>query len=198
MATETYRLTISYNTAGQFAQNVLHYTFDDSLFANAVLAAAALNDAFSLHCTAALKAALTTHTQILSYKSRKISSHGGFEAVKPGVAGDIGTRAGDLSASGLAPLIRFITNSVPPISGRIFLPGISDDDVIDGFIQAAYFTDMTDLANVLDDSFALVGGGAPTASPVVRTNSPVVDSLPIHVAVPSPYLATQRRRQRPA
>jgi len=198
MANQTYRLTISYSTGGQFAQNVLHYQFDDALYATTVQAGAALNNAFNTHCTGALKDALSVHTQILSFKSRRITAAGGFEAIRLGAIGDVGNRAGDLSASGLAPMIRFITNAVPPISGRIFLPGISDDDVTDGFIIAALFTDLTSLANALDDTLTLTGGGGPTATPVVRSTSPVRISTPIHIAVPSPYLQTQRRRQRPA
>lgn len=197
MATSTYRLTISYNTAGQFAQNVLHYDFDDALFTSSIAAAAALNAAFNTHCSGPLKDALSLHTQILSYKSRKVTGGGGFEAVLLGVTTDVGNRTGDLSASGLAPLIRFVTNAIPPITGRIFLPGISDSDVIDGFLDAAFFTDLTDLANVLDDTLTLSGGGAPTATPVVLSHSPITVSTPIHIAVPSPYLSTQRKRQRP-
>ncbi len=197
MAQQTYRITISYNSAGQFAQNVLHYAFDDSLFANTTLSAKALIDAFNLHCTGPLKAALSTHTLILSYKARKIHSTGGFEAVRLGVAGDVGLRAGDLSASGLAPLIRFVTNDVPPASGRMFLPGLSDNDCIDGFLDTGFFTILTGLANALDDQLTLVGGGAPLATPVVQRESPTRVASPIHIAVPSPYLATQRRRQRP-
>lgn len=198
MAASTYRLTISYNSAGQFAQNVLHYKFDDGGFATSVAAAAALNDAFALHCGTQLKNALSAHTQVLSYKSRKIEGGGGFEAVKLGAGGDIGARASDMSASGLAPLIRFLTLSVPPKSGRMFLPGISDDDVDTSFVTPAYFTVLEGLANVLDDPINLVGGGSPVATPVLRTVSPVRDSLPINPAVPCSYLATQRRRQRPA
>ena len=86
MAVNTYRLTISYSVAGQFAQNVLHYSFDDGLFANTTLSAKALIDAFSAHCTGPLKDALSVHVQILSYKARKITGVGGFEAVRLGVA----------------------------------------------------------------------------------------------------------------
>lgn len=198
MAANTYRLTISYNSAGQFAQNVLHYSFDDSLFANTVLAAKALIDAFNLHCTGPLKAALSVHTLILSYKARKIHSTGGFESVRLGVAGDVGLRTGDMSASGLAPMIRFVTNDVPPASGRMFLPGVSDTDCTEGFLATGFFTILTGLADALDDALALVGGGAPTATPVVQREFPTRVASPIHIAVPSPYLATQRRRQRPA
>lgn len=198
MAENTYRLTISYNTAGQFAQNVLHYRFEDSGFATTVAAATALNNAFSTHCTGPLKDALSEHARILSYKSRRVTSSGGFEAVKLGVPGDIGNRTGDLSASGLAPLIRFICTGVPAKSGRIFLPGVSDDDCDDGYCTPTYFTDLTSLATALDDVLTLTGGGAPTASPVLLSHSPVLASIPISVAVPCSFLATQRRRQRPA
>lgn len=198
MADETYRLTISYNAAGQFAQNVLHYEFDDHLFTDTILAANALINAWDTHCTNALKDALSVHTQILSFKARRITTAGGFEAVKLGAVGDVGTRTGDLSASGLAPYIRFITNEIPPVQGRMFLPGVSDSDCQTGFISSAYFTDLTSLADVLDDALTLSGGGAPTATPVIRTVSPVRASIPIHVAVPSPIVSTQRRRQRPA
>jgi hypothetical protein len=198
MAQQTYRLTISYNTAGQFAQNVLHYEFDDALYADTTLAANALNNAFNTHCTGALKDALNINTKILSYKSRRITAVGGFEAIRLGTITDVGNRAGDLSASGLAPLIRFITNDVPVRTGRMFLPGVSDNDSTDGYLTAAFFTDLTDLANVLDDSLTLVGGGAPTATAVIWSTAPVKVAIPISIAVPSPYLATQRRRQRPA
>lgn len=198
MANNTYRLTISYNTAGQFAQNVLHYRFVDDAFVTSAQAAAALNDAFALHCGTPLKNALSEHTQVLSYKSRLISSPGGFEAVKLGAGGDIGARTGDLSASGLAPLIRFLTIGVPPKSGRMFLPGVSDDDCDDSFITSTLATDLQALADVLDDNITLVGGGSPVATPVLRTVSPVVDSIPISICVPCSWLATQRRRQRPA
>jgi hypothetical protein len=197
MAANTYRLTISYNTAGQFAQNVLHYRFSDDGFATTVQAADALNNAFNTHCVGPLKDALSLHTQILSLKSRRILAAGGFEAVKLGVAGDIGNRTGDLSASGLAPLIRFITNNVPVITGRMFLPGLSDDDGLDGYISPALATDLQDLANALDDPLTLTGGGSPVATPVVVSRSPVVASIPVQVCVPCSFLATQRRRQRP-
>lgn len=198
MSVHTYRLSISYNTAGQFAMNVLHYEFEDSGFVTSSQAADALNNAFDTHCSAALKDALSVHTQILSYKSRLVSAAGGFEAVKLGVVGDIGTRTGDLSASGLAPLIRFITLGVPPKQGRMFLPGISDDDVDQSFLSASYFAKLDALANKLDDNITLTGGGSPVATPVLYSQSPVVDSIPINPAVAVSWLCTQRRRQRPA
>lgn len=198
MANQTYRLTISYNAAGQFAQNVLHYQFNDGGFTTTVNAASALIAAWDTHCTAALKAALNNHVQILSYKARRVTSGGGFEAVKLGGAGDVGGRAGDLSASGLAPLIRFITNVVPPKSGRMYLPGIGDNDANDGYCAAGFFTALGNLANVLDDPLTLTGGGAPLATPVLFSHQPVEDSIVISPAVPVSWLCTQRRRQRPA
>ena len=198
MAVNTYRLTISYNVASQFAQNVLHYRFDDALYADSVQAAAALNGAFNTHCTGPLKDALTTSCQILSYKSRRVTSAGGFEAVRLGTITDKGNRTGDVSASGLAPMIRFITNNVPPKTGRMFLPGVSDSDCVDGQLTSTYFTDLTSLADVLDDTLTLVGGGSPVATPVLYSLSPVHTSIPISIAVPVAHLCTQRRRQRPA
>jgi len=198
MSANTYRLTISYNSAGQFAQNVLHYRFEDGGFATAIAAGNALNDAFSLHCGTQLKNALSLHTQLLSYKSRKATGGGGFEAVKLGAGGDIGARTGDLSASGLAPIVRLLTNTVPPKSGRIFLPGVSDDDCTDGYCTAAFFTVLQGLADVLDDPITLVGGGAPVATPVLFSRTPVIASITISPAVPVSWLGTQRKRQRPA
>lgn len=198
MADHTYRLTISYNAAGQFAQNVLHYKFADDGFTTTENAALALINAFNTHCSAQLKAALSLHVQILSYKSRRVTGGGGFEAVLLGLVGDVGTRAGDLSASGLAPLIRFITNAVPPASGRMYLPGISDSDADDGYCTAAYFTALNALAGVLDDPITLTGGGAPVATPVLFKRQPIIDSITISPALGMSWLATQRRRQRPA
>lgn len=198
MSTQTYRLTISYNTAGQFAQNVLHYNFDDSGYATSVDAANALITAWKTHCFTQLKAALSTHTQVLSFKARRETGGGGFEAVQPGVGGDVGTRTGDLSASGLSPMIRFITNVHPVKSGRMFLPGISDDDADDGCVTPSYFGVLGTLAGLLDDAITLAGGGTPSATPVVLSHFPFTTAITISPAVACTWLSTQRRRQRPA
>lgn len=198
MSQQTYRLTISYNAAGQFCQNVMTYKFEDSAFTTTVLAADALISAWRAHCETALKAALPAATTLLSYKARRVTGSGGFEAVQVVTAGTVGGRAGNVSASGLSPIIRFICNGVPAKSGRIYLPGISDSDVADSYIQPTLYGLMQTLADKLDDTITLTGGGSPLATHVLLTHSPIEDSIPIAEAVPANWLGTQRRRQRPA
>src|SRR5580765_8092832 len=130
MAQHTYSLVASYTVGGQFAQNVLHYQFDDSSYTDTASAALALCNAFDAANTAGLRAMLCTHTSINSYKARALTAPGGFEGIKLLAGPPSGTRAGVLMVSGVGPcVILFPTANAKP-RGRVFLPGISDTDLV--------------------------------------------------------------------
>jgi hypothetical protein len=83
--------------------------------------------------------------------------------------------------------------------GRIFLPGISDDDLIDGDFQAGFRTAVSVGKHIFSDTLTLTGGGAPVASPVVYSRLPLPSvSRIIEYVLLSEMAGTQRRRQRPA
>jgi hypothetical protein len=198
MAQHTYSLGISYTSGGQFCQNVLHYQFDDSGYTDTSTAALALCNAFDAANTVHVKNLCTVHTDVLSYRGRGLTMPGGFEAVKL-LSGISGLRTGNLGVTAVSPVaVLFPTGNASP-RGRVFLPGVTDLDLIEGewtsTFRAAFITHRVMFVNTL----TLVGGGAPVATPVIysRKTTPG-SSYTVEYARLSDMPGTQRRRQRPA
>lgn len=198
MAIHTYNLIPSYNAGGQFCQNVLHYQFDDSGFTDTAAAALSLANAFDAANTTRLKNLLPTATQILSYRSRCLTQPGGFEAIKI-IGTGFGLRAGNLQVAGVSPVaVLFPTANASP-RGRVFLPGVTDNDLIEGEYTSAFRTNFTTQAVMFTATLTLTGGGGPVATPVIysRKTSPGSAYTVEYVRL-SDIAGTQRRRQRPA
>jgi hypothetical protein len=196
MATHVYSIGINYNVGGQFATNVVHYQFDDSGFPSTADAARALNNAWAAANQTALLNALSVHVTLLSYRARSVNQAGGFEALKSVGAGTVGARAGNLGYAGLAPVIVMHPVANGKQRGRMFLPGVSDADCLDGYITAAYNTVMGALITALLAPITLVGGGAPVAQYCIYNRTTHVGTL-CDVGQVSPMLGQVRRRQVP-
>lgn len=197
MATNTYQLVISYNVGGQFAANVLHYTFDDAGFISTSLAAKGLCQGFDAANTTPLKNILSAHTTLLSYKARCITSPGGFEGGIALPAGTVGLRAGNLSVAGVGAVYIWYPTGNRKERGRMFVPGVSDADCFDGILTVAYHNVLTSTGSNLITPFNAVGGGVPVCQPVVRSRK-LLQSFNIGQAQVSLMLGQVRRRQVPA
>lgn len=197
MAVNIYSLALNYTNSAQFCQNILHYQFDDAGFNSTFSAADALITAWNAVNTALIKLLLPTATQLKSFKARCVTTPGGFEAIQflsPGVSG---TRTGANAVSGIGPGVLLLPIGQSKVRGRVFLPGFTDNDVIDGEIQAGWSTAFATNAHLFKDALTLVGGGGPTAQPVIYTRKPVKIGHLIGRVVNTPYPVTQRRRQKP-
>ena len=196
MATRIYSLAIASNVGGQFATNVLHYQFDDGGFASTFAAAKALIDAWDAHATAHLQAIIPGHTTLLSLKSRLVSGVGGFEALNLYPAGTVGSRTGDLEVAGIGPCLIFYQANNGKKRGKMFLPGVTVLDLINGQFSGAYQNAVLTHQSFLVDNLTLTGGGGPTANAVIYTRSTKTGVSIFGIAL-SPMAATQRRRQLP-
>lgn len=196
MALNTYSLIITYNSAGQFAQNVLHYQFDDVGYATSKAASQALQTAWDTANRTKLKQCLPTDVTIVSYKGGKVSSPGGFDAFTPLPAAQIGLRAGTQSVSGVSAVFIFVPLNPAGIRGKMFLPGVSENDLSDGIFTAAYTTALDALAGTMFDDLVLAGGGTPTARFGMWRNTGKVFTQ-MSAAFLSRNPGTQRRRMRP-
>jgi hypothetical protein len=196
MATNVYSLTIAYNIQGQFAQNILHYQFDDAGFSSTFAAAEALITAWNLANSTALTAMIPAATVLLSAKSRKVSNVGGFDALNLYAAGTTGARSGQLQVAAVGPVLIFYEALNGKRRGKMFLPGIVEGDCRDGTISNALQAIMVANANTLIQNVVLVGGGAPTASAVIYSRATKTGHL-IGNAGHSIKIGTQRRRQIP-
>jgi len=197
MANHTYSLAIAYSAQGQFANNILHYLFDDGGFASTAAAALALATAFDTANRTLLKNILPTSTTLLSVKARNVTMAGGFEGFFPIPAGQTGARTGNVAASGVSPLVILFPTAQVRSRGKVFLPGISDTDLMDGEYQTGFVTAFNTNKHLFTDNLTLVGGGAPTATPVLLNRTAMVTNTIAH-AMLSMVAGTQRRRQRPA
>lgn len=194
---EVYRLTIAYNVKGQFATNSLYYQFLDSGYATTQAAANALLTRFDSVNTSMLQGMLPDSTQILSYRARRVSSSGGFEAIQFPISPLFGTRTGALMAAAVGPcIIGFPTNN-GPVRTKMFIPGVTVDDCVDGVLQNSFKNAMATILGSIFDDLTLAGGGTPVASTVGWHHGPPAVVTDIFAYRMSDTVATQRRRQRP-
>lgn len=197
MAANTYSLAINYNVAGQFATNVLHYQFDDAGFSTTASAALALNTAFLLANQTQLLGILSVHVTLLSIRSRCVTSAGGFESVTTLAGGTVGSRAGNLMVAGIGPVFVTFPTANGKLRGKIFVPGISNSDVLEGIITTPFRATLNTALAALIAPITLVGGGAPVATAVIFTRKPVKTAHPIGGGQVAPMLGQIRRRQLP-
>lgn len=197
MATRTYELIPSYNTAGQFAQSVWHWQFDDAGFTTTKAAATALINAFDAARRTTLRACFPTDVTIISYRARLRGGVGGFNAFVPVTSTNDGTRAGTQSASALNPVVIFFPLNPAHGRGKWFVPGVSETDIQDGRFTNAFQSAMITNLDTLFDPLTLTGGGGPTAT--FGWFSQAANAFRLATsAILSLNLGTQRRRMRPA
>lgn len=198
MADQIYSLVWTFNNAGQFSQNVTHWRFDDAGFNSTHSAALALATAMNASRKAIMIGILPVSTTLLSFKARRVTSTGGFEAVLPVTAGGVGTRPGNASASGIAPCsIGYPTLPIDRKRARIFLCGVSDTDLVGGQFTVAYKAAVVGAFATLFDPIALTGGGNPTATFVLKAANAAF-ATPIVTWLLSDAPGQLRRRQLPA
>jgi hypothetical protein len=198
MASHLYSLEINYNSAGQFCTNILHYVFDDAGYATTTQAGGALVTKWLNTVMPEWVKMLPDQVTILSVKSRKAQGVGGFEAVGIPTAGNVGTRAGGISASGIAPVIIHFPTGRAKGRGKTFLPGVRESDVSAGvFTDSFQATIATEIPLVFAD-LVLAGGGTPTAEFVVKGGTGGPGWWAVSTSMLSDLVGQLRRRQRPA
>lgn len=194
MALNTYALVVSYNCAGQFAQNVFHYQFDDATFPTSQQAAGDLITKWDTANRTILRSVLSSSVLIVGYKAGRVSSAGGFESHATVSTVNAGTRSAGISAQGLAPCFIHYPVNLSLGRGRTFLPGISEVDIESGIFTSSFVTAAQTAAGTMFDPLTMTGGGQATFGYFRQPQK-------VFVAIPesrlSMNLGTQRRRMRP-
>ncbi len=197
MSLQTYRLINAWDIQGQFAQNIVHYYFEDSGYNSTFAAADALITQWEAHSKAAWLALIPSAVRLLSVKARRVSAAGGFDAVHVQAGGTVGTRTGALQVAGVGPCIISYQIGNGKKRGRTFLPGVTETDCIEGVLQSGWLSAFNSNVTAFHQDLTLVGGGAPTAKFVIYTPTGH-SSVLISGMLPSVTVGTQRRRQLPA
>lgn len=199
MPAECYELVVSGVLAGQFVQNVLHSTVDNTgstppfQMADELLQTWGLNGDFvSPWCDI-----LPDDYKITSLRCRRVLTTGGPTQIYLGanLAEDTGQRTGQISSSQVCPLLIWIGNSAPSKTGRTFLPGVSEDDINEMQMQASLLTAMDAFGTVWRDGGTTVNLSYAWGGAILRRGGPSAD--PITAFRVSPLIGTQRRRLRP-
>jgi len=197
MADQIYSMTLTWNCAGQFCQNILHWKFDDSGFTNTHAAAFDLIGTWANAQKDVIVDIVANNTTLLSIKGRRVTSGGGFEAIVNFAPPVDGVWAAPAQVSGLATvLIGYPLDESKP-RWRMFLPGVPDDALVDGKYSDAFKTAVAGIFTAgVFASFALTGGGTPTAIHVIPGTT-VANAKLIGEYRLSQLPGTMRRRQRP-
>ncbi len=197
MATHVYQMAINYNVGGQFASNILHFSFDDGGFTTTAGAAVGLCNGWDTANRTRLRNILSTHVTILGYKARAIQTPGGFEGEVLLSASNTGNRTGTLQAAGVGPVSVLYPSGNGTQRGRVFWPGVTDLDAFDGLLTDTYKgVIVTSVAGMIS-TFPTVGGGAVTVQPVIWSRK-LLTAFPIFAAQTSAMIGQVRRRQLPA
>lgn len=197
MAVQLYQMVLSYNSSGQFCQNVLHWRFDDAGFANTWQAAQDLIGTWSNANINVLRDIWSDETTALSIKGRRVTGGGGFEAIENYAPPVAGQWAASSQVSGLATVIVFYPLDESRSRSKMFIPGVPIDALVNGKWTAAFKAAVTATLNfgVFAD-FSLTGGGTPNAEHVIPGTT-AANSKSISEIRLSQTPGTMRRRQRP-
>lgn len=197
MPHEAYECTLSGTVAGQFVQTVFHVDYNNTSAQPPFFAAKDIADQLSaasefvqLFC-----AGLPDTYFATSLRVRRVGPTGGPTAIVLGTAMSVaqGALGGEISSAQVNPLIILIPKTASQKTGRIFMPGISEDEIANMVLSSGVLTAYNDLITYMVAGTTIAGGAI--AFGVYRRATKVVDLL--DAGYVSPLIGTQRRRLRP-
>lgn len=193
-----YEVTLTGGLNGSFVQNILHAQLttssdaDPFIFAVA-MALAVIGDWVPTYLDCLPEGYTFSTCRVRGLGADASATANGY--ISGG--GSIGTRAGTCSTYVEGPLLTFPVTFTRPVLGKIFLPGITEDDVDYGVIESGLRTALgTFMTNIIADN-SVTGTVTGTYNYCV-TNAAKDDwKIPVAGTI-SPTIGTQRRRAKPA
>ena len=197
MPVEAYECTLSGVLAGQFVQTVFHVAYNNTGsqapfsaakdIAEQLVAAGEFVEKFTQGLPASYLAT--------SIRVRRVGPTGGPTSIVLGgaMSQPDGQRTADISSAQVNPLIILIGDVAPAKTGRIFMPGIAEDDIDAMVITSTLITVFQDLLTYMLTGTTIAGGAITFG--ILRRATKVVDEL--SAGYVSPLIGTQRRRLKP-
>jgi hypothetical protein len=197
MPHEAYECTLSGILTGQFVQTVFAVDYNNTATQPPFFAAKDIGDQLSaagefielfVNC-------LPSSYRVTSLRVRRVGPTGGPTAIAlaGGMAETTGQRGPNISAAQVNPLIILIPTVASNKTGRIFMPGVDEDDIDDMVLVAGLVTAYQALITYMVAGTTIAGGAI--AFGVLRRATKVVD--PLDAGYISPLIGTQRRRLKP-
>jgi len=197
MATENYQVIWSGLLAGQFVQTVMHAKVTIATPVNPYLTALLLlQDIGTNGVSEAFTDCLPVDYAITSLRAKKVGSGGGTTAVllNSAINQPEGQRTGNISSAQVNPVLTLVTTTDVNSPGRIYFPGISEDD-IDQMVIVTALVDLMILFGTTWKDGGTLGGADTWVGGVYRRVPNTVDV--ILGSQVSPWIGTQKRRLRP-
>lgn len=201
MAVEIYELTVSGELANQFVQNVFHLELNNvgpiSSFAVADDILRTLIDTVDFPTVFNTMTPLTY--QMTSLRCRRAAPTGAPTVIILGDGGSsfVGTRAGTLIAQSNCAVALFYSTTSPGHIGKCFIPGLTEDDCINGLLASGFVGDFdTNWRNFFNTPFDLDTHAFTVNWSILHRGPPASTHLIEDIRL-SPKVGTQRRRLNP-
>lgn len=141
MAIECYKLDIGGINFGAWNQISLHFNFDNATVDPQYIVAKGLIDDFNADRMATYRGLFPNEYGVQWIRAKRVSVGGGQSRTLEYITGTaVGTRAGDVSSLATAPIVKLYPAMGLNTSGRIFLPAISDQDLVENNYTGGYET----------------------------------------------------------
>lgn len=200
MATEIYESMVSFQLGRQYAAIVQHWKIVDPTLPNDFLVARDLVNAMFLEGAAPtryitrLKNLLSEEVYISAIRARRIHPTGGNTFVRWFQSdAQVGARDGQPHTQQVAACIIWLSSADTNLTGRTFIPGISEDDLDGGRFTALYQVETNNFVERVKAGFAPSAG---LFTPVIWRRGPKV-GVQIDDGYVTPHVGTQRRREKP-
>jgi len=192
MANDVYQLVMRGNCAGQFWETVQHYQSGVSTAADPVVAALNLIDGFQAAVETNILSVLAADNELTGYSAKRVNN-GGSPTVMTPITPVAGGVAGTSATSAIAYLIvSEYTFGGHFRTGRWFIPGIPETNLVGNGYTAGAILDMADVIG--NNSGFTSGGDTFTWGTWSRTHS--LFHVPVYAHL-SPKVGVQRRRLTP-
>jgi len=199
MAGEGKLMEITFTGAlnGQFVQNILHGQWEPEGNPDPFWNAFAVTAGVLLEWQPDYLECLPESYEMSSIRVRQIEPVSGPSITQTsGVGGETGSRAAEISVYVSGPLINFPVTMGTPRVGKIFMPGVAEDDVAYGVLDAGLITVLQAFAAVLLTPLDLTGDYPGTLTYCVAKSDHSDWKIPVGSYV-SATIGTQRRRAKP-
>jgi hypothetical protein len=205
MATEIYECVLSGTLAGQFVQTVTHWSIENSGSTSGYAVAKDLNEDFagSGGFIEAFVNRLPGDYVCTSSRVKKANPVGGPTNIilAGAMTASTGGAPSGISSAQVNPLVILIGTTTPSHTGRIFMPGVSEDDIDDMQYSPAWLTAMADFTAFLEASHVTSTLAYTYRNCIGRRKktSPynILSGDLTAAAYISPLVGTQRRRLHP-
>ncbi len=193
-----YQMTFTGALNGQFVQNIMHFQFEETTTTTPFIAAVAIANGWVASNLSYWLAILPSSYEMSSVRCQQISDGGGATYTQTtGVAGQVGLRADEISVTTVGPLLCFPATVGDAVVGKIFLPGVAEDDIAYNIIDPSLQTEITSFLGNFIPATVISGTVAGNLYYCVANAAKDNWARPDGGYL-SATIGTQRRRARPA